>query len=130
MAAAPTASASQGRRVAQGRGGATAGAAIATGRVAASRSRRGSIRAPAATNRAGPSRMQTSAQASTTTPAATPVRPTNGMPVTTSPEIETSTIAAAVRAAWPAPAFARRAASTGAWPARSSSWCRAASRSA
>ena len=53
------------------------------------------------------------AATSTTTPAATPARPTNGIPVTMRPAIETSTMPAAVSAAWPAVALARRAASRG-----------------
>ena len=102
--------------------------------AAAARSRRARAAAaaavPARAKRAGSRTTQTIAQASTTSPAATPARPTNGMPVTSRPEIETSTMPAAVRAEWPAVALARRAASTGEWPARSSSCWRAASSSA
>ena len=75
---------------------------------------------PRRRNRAGPRTTQTSAQPSTTTPAATPVRPHERVPVTTRPAIETSTMPAAVSAASPALAFARRAASSGECPARKS----------
>ena len=94
------------------------------------RSLRGSSLRPARAKRAGSRTTHTIAQASTTSPAATPERPTNGMPVTSRPEIDTSTIAAAVTAEWPAVALARLAASIGLWPARSSSCWRAASSSA
>jgi len=59
--------------------------------------------------RAGSSTTHITAHASTTRPA----WPTNGMPVTSRPEIDTSTMPAAVSAEWPAVALARRAASTG-----------------
>ena len=102
MTAPAATSARLGRRVAHG----------ARTRFAA-RSRRGSIRRPELAKRAGSSTTQVTAQASTTRPAATPARPTNGMPVTSSPEIETSTMPAAVSAEWPALALARLAASSG-----------------
>ena len=88
-------SASPGRLVAQGARGVRAGT---TGPASARRSRFGSSLRPARTKRAGSRTTHTSAQASTTRPAATPARPTNGMPVTSSPEIETSTMPAAVSA--------------------------------
>ena len=62
---------------------------------------------PARAKRAGSRTTHTIAQASTTSPAATPARPTNGMPVTSRPEIETSTMPAAVSAECPAVALAR-----------------------
>ena len=118
MTAPAASSASTGRLVAHGARG---GVAV----VRSARSRRGSSLVPARAKRAGSRTTQTIAQASTTRPAATPARPTNGMPVTSRPEIETSTMPAAVIAEWPAVALARFAASTGERPARSSSCWRA-----
>ena len=122
MVTAPAAiSASTGRFVAHGARGWEMGAV---------RSRFGSIFVPALAKRAGRRITQVTAQASTTRPAATPARPTNGMPVTSRPEIDTSTMPAAVTAEWPAVALAVRAASSSSRPARSSSCWRAASSSA
>lgn len=94
------------------------------------RSRRGSILRPAAANSGGSSRTATSEVTSTNSPATTPTLPTNGIPVTSRPLIEISTIAAAVTAEWPAVALVRIAAAAGLFPRRSSSWWRAALSSA
>ena len=121
----PSTSASRGRRTAKP--GRTVPPDGSAGRA---RSRRGSILRPAAANSGGSSSTATSDVSRTIAPAATPTLPTNGIPVTSSPLIDTSTMNAAVTAEWPAVALVRTAAAAGLRPLRSSSCWRDALSSA
>ena len=91
---------------------------------------RGCSRRAAAASSAGSSVTAPTATVATTTAVAMPIRPTNGMPVASSPEIATTTIAPAVSTETPAVAFAWPAAVTASSPAASRSRKRAVTSSA